>query len=384
MTDDAHHVDEATFLQRPTRTLLTLAEAASIIRRSVKDKTYRATPLGLVVGRYVRWFRNEWGATPRTIGDYEPVLARMALLLADKAPADVTIEDLREVIDLWADRDPRTRAKVTSIIRAFWTWAEDNDLVTVSPATRLRRPRVPRRIAPLLPANADARLLGACGIPRDRAALLFLLDCGIRRGELQALRVRDVDMARREVTVTGKGQKSRVIPLRGRIVNELDHYLLAPLPLLGRPPEPDDHLLYPEKRTAGDRLLAAYPKRPMSDPAIHRWWYKRLRAAGLVGDGVRAGSTCTSPATRSPATSAASAASTPRHRPSATPTSPPPRPSTGTTTQATSNARWRPMHGRSGRPPMSNHSLRPIAFSLQIAQTMEAAGIEPASVDVPA
>jgi hypothetical protein len=38
---------------------LTLAEAARMMRDSVKDKSYRATPLGLLVGRYIRWFRNE-------------------------------------------------------------------------------------------------------------------------------------------------------------------------------------------------------------------------------------------------------------------------------------------------------------------------------------
>lgn len=74
----------------------------------MRDKSYRGTPLGLLVGRYVRWFRNEWGATPATVRDYEAVLARMALTLADRDPIDVTIEDLRDVIDLWANREPRT------------------------------------------------------------------------------------------------------------------------------------------------------------------------------------------------------------------------------------------------------------------------------------
>ena len=35
---------------------LTLGEAARIIREAVKDKSYRATPLGQLVGRYLRWF----------------------------------------------------------------------------------------------------------------------------------------------------------------------------------------------------------------------------------------------------------------------------------------------------------------------------------------
>lgn len=272
---------------------MTVALAAQIIREAVKDKSYRATPLGLLVGRYVRWFRNEWGATAATIRDYEAVLARMALTLADKEPAAVTVEDLRDVIDLWADREARTRAKVTSVVRAFWAWAEDQGHVPFSPAAKLRRPRAPRRSAPLLPANTDARLLNATVLARDRAALLLLLDAGLRRTELTGVRVQDVDLSRRQVTVFGKGQKSRVIPLRGRIVLELERYMLEPLPFLGRAPEPDDFLLYPEKRTGGGRILAAYPKRRMSGPTVHRWWYRHLETAGLVGRGMTSGLTCT-------------------------------------------------------------------------------------------
>jgi hypothetical protein len=65
---------------------LTLGEAARIIREAVKDKSYRSTPLGQLVGRYLRWFRNEYGATDSTLRDYEAVLARMSLTLADKEP----------------------------------------------------------------------------------------------------------------------------------------------------------------------------------------------------------------------------------------------------------------------------------------------------------
>ncbi|MEX2210702.1 MAG: tyrosine-type recombinase/integrase [Gaiellaceae bacterium] len=260
-----------------------------MLRAAMRDRSYRASPLGALVARYVRWLRNEWGATPATVRDYEAVLARMALTLADREPLTVTIEDLREVIDLWADREARTRAKVTSVVRAFWTWAEDHDQVPFSPAAKLRRPRAPRRTAPLLPVRADARLLAAAERPRDRVGLLMLLDLGLRRSELAGVRVGDVDLARRTLTVFGKGQKSRVLPLRGRLVLEIEAYTLTPLALVDRVPESDDHLLYPEKRSAGGRLIAAYPKRPLSSPAMHRWWYARLADAGLVAPGATAG-----------------------------------------------------------------------------------------------
>jgi site-specific recombinase XerD len=194
-------------------------EAARIIREAVKDKSYRKTPLGQLVGRYLRWLRNEYGATDSTIRDYEAVLARMSLLLADREPLEVSTEDLREVIDTWAMRHARTRAKVTSVIRAFWVWAEEEGHVPFSPASKIRRPRAPRKTAPLLPAHVDE----------------LLLDC------------------------------SRTAP------------------------EPDDYLLYPEKRTPDRRVYWADAKKPCASNTVHRWWYRMLEQAGLVGHGVRSG-----------------------------------------------------------------------------------------------
>lgn len=78
--------------------------------------------------------------------------------------------------------------------------------------------------------RADARLLNAAETPRDRVALLFLLDLGVRRSELAGVRPIDIDLSRRQVTVFGKGQKSRVIPLRGRIILEIERYLMEPCP----------------------------------------------------------------------------------------------------------------------------------------------------------
>jgi integrase len=138
---------------------LTLAQAAAIVREAVRDQSYRATPLGVLVGRYIRWLRNEYGATPATVRDYEAILARMSLTLADKDPFEVTIDDLRDVIDLWSTRTARTRAKVTSVVRAFWAWAEEQGHIAVSPAARIRRPRGERRVARVLPLDARPRLL---------------------------------------------------------------------------------------------------------------------------------------------------------------------------------------------------------------------------------
>jgi len=286
---DPHVTSDGPHRSNGVHARLTLGEAARIIREAVKDKSYRKTPLGQLVGRYLRWFRNEYGATDSTIRDYEAVLARMSLLLADREPLEVSTEDLREVIDTWAMRHARTRAKVTSVIRAFWVWAEEEGHVPFSPASKIRRPRAPRKTAPLLPAHVDELLLRCTRTSRDRLALLVLLDCGVRRGELAGIRVRDFDPERRQLTVFGKGQKERIVPLRGRIVMALRTYLGEPLEFVERRPEPDDYVLYPEKRTPDRRVYWADPKKACASNTVHRWWYRMLEQSGLVGHGVRSG-----------------------------------------------------------------------------------------------
>jgi site-specific recombinase XerD len=107
---------------------LTLAEAAMIMRDALRDRSYRATSLGLEVAHYYRWKKNEWGATADTLRDYEAILAKLALDHADLELSDfeppVGTERLREFIDnRWGDRTPRTRAKVISVLRDFFAWA---------------------------------------------------------------------------------------------------------------------------------------------------------------------------------------------------------------------------------------------------------------------
>jgi len=276
---------------------LTLATAARIIREAVKDQSYRATPLGTMVGRYIRWLRNEYGATPATIRDYEAILARMSLTLADKELIEVTTEDLRDVIDLWSARTARTRQKVTSVVRAFWSWAEDQGHIAISPAARIRRPRAERKLAKVLPLDARPRLLTVAKHPRDRLGLFCLLVLGLRRSELAGIQVRGFDAQRGTVRVFGKGQKERLLPLRGPILDELRLFLSCDLPHLARPPEDDDYLLYPVRKLASGKAPEgqiawshrAMPKTRPSPQAMHRWWYRQAQAAGLVGPRVTSG-----------------------------------------------------------------------------------------------
>ena len=48
---------------------------------------------------------------------------------------------------------------------------------------------------------------------RDRAVVMLMLLGGLRASEVRSLRLADVDLGMRQVTVTGKGNKQRTVPV---------------------------------------------------------------------------------------------------------------------------------------------------------------------------
>lgn len=250
----------------------------------MKDKTYRATPLGLEAARYYRWKKNEWGATAETLRDYEAILAKLALDHADLELANfeppIGTERLREFIDnRWGERTPRTRAKVISVLRDFFAWAVREGKLNGSPAAPIFRPRK-RDVARGTFTEADVRtLLAAQTRRRDRVALLLLFRLGLRKSELARVQFKHYDG--RNLTVFGKGEKVRYLPVvDGELRLELERHVLD------RQPKPNEFLLYPEKRGPefyGGPVGVIWRdrERQLSSTAMHRWWSACVGRAGL-------------------------------------------------------------------------------------------------------
>lgn len=102
--------------------------------------------------------------------------------------------------------------------------------------SRRPRHRSPLRVreAQRLPRSLDRRevvaLLGSLRTWRDRAMAGLMVFCGLRAGEVLALRVRDVDVGGRWLLVCGKGNKERRVPLDVDVAGMIQTYLLAERP----------------------------------------------------------------------------------------------------------------------------------------------------------
>ena len=260
----------------------------------MKDKSYRAFPLGQEAGHYLRAKRKR--LTESSYRDYESCLDKLARYFADLEIGDleppVGTQRLEEFLEAqWGARAGRTYNKNLSILRDFFKF----QVLPREPARRpdarrssghARRGRVPDDVH--APTRSRA-IVASQDELRDRVAVRLLLDYGLRKGALQGDPV----------------QALRPPPQAADGVHEGREGPRAPDPAPGvlvRPRAADPgvrgasrtHYLMPRQTTRpralrerqGGRVrIHRWPDQPMGDHGLHNWWYALPRA----GRGRRAG-----------------------------------------------------------------------------------------------
>lgn len=167
---------------------------------------------------------------------------------------------------------PASIQRALSAVRAlFRHWAERDSSLN-NPAAAVRAPRRPRK----LPRNLDADQVGALlnqssDDPlelRDLAMAELLYSSGLRLAELVAANLADLNRADRIITVTGKGQKTRTVPVGGAALTALDRWL-ACRPLGRETLTPDAPLFVTQRGSRiGARSVQARLKRLASHSAL--------------------------------------------------------------------------------------------------------------------
>jgi integrase/recombinase XerC len=172
-------------------------------------------------------------ASPRTVVEYRRNAGEFLSFLRDRhvdwrAPRR---DEIRAYLALLADRDlaPSSVGGRLSAIRSLYRHATRQGWLTADPFAGVRTPRRPRRLPRVLGVEEAARLVeapfhasasgrarnripqevGDALLKRDAALLELLYATGMRISELAGLTLDRVDVERRRLRVTGKGNKER-------------------------------------------------------------------------------------------------------------------------------------------------------------------------------
>jgi integrase/recombinase XerD len=136
-----------------------------------------------------------------------------------------------------------TVARKMAAIKSFFNFLIGEGQLRGDPGARMTAPRVekytPRSITPaeverLLeqPAKEGDTAARRPEAARDRAMLETLYATGMRVSELVALDCEDVNLLERHMRCAGRSARERLVPLRERAVEAIDHYLFQARPLL--------------------------------------------------------------------------------------------------------------------------------------------------------
>jgi site-specific recombinase XerD len=111
-------------------------------------------------------------------------------------------------------------------LRSLYLFLAVARVITASPASLIRRPKITRPLPRCLTENEVDRLITSAGSPRDRALLETLYASGLRCGEAANLDVEDLDLKSGTLRVIGgKGNKDRVGIFGSKAADALRVYL---------------------------------------------------------------------------------------------------------------------------------------------------------------
>ena len=124
---------------------------------------------------------------------------------------------------------PRTCQRLLSSLRSFFRYLEKQGIVNANPAASIRSPKRRNRLPNTLDADLTAKLFDFkprnALEKRDLAMIELLYGSGIRLSELVRIDIRDLNLANGLVRVTGKGEKTRIVPLGTQSIAAIESYL---------------------------------------------------------------------------------------------------------------------------------------------------------------
>ena len=165
--------------------------------------------------------------------DLNQAFAYFETLYEIKKHHEVTHQMIRSwIVTLVTDgQGPRSINRKMSSLRAYYRFLQRDGRVTVNPTARLRALKLPKRLPQYLQEDQASKLLQHIDVgdkyvtARNQFLVLTLYYTGIRRSELIGLKDSDLDLQRLQMTVVGKGNKMRKIPLTPKYAEAAREYL---------------------------------------------------------------------------------------------------------------------------------------------------------------
>ena len=190
-----------------------------------------AGPAQKLLQGYIEHLTHERRLSAHTTKNYHRDITALLVLAGDTPPLRLNAHDIRRGIAQLHGRglDGRSIARMLSAWRGFYHYLARDHGCKQNPCIGIRAPKSAKRLPDALSPD-DARQLveveadDALAV-RDRAMLELFYSSGLRLAELTGLAPDDINFADATVRVTGKGGKTRIVPVGSHAASALQAWL---------------------------------------------------------------------------------------------------------------------------------------------------------------
>ncbi|HUR98310.1 MAG TPA: site-specific tyrosine recombinase XerD [Pyrinomonadaceae bacterium] len=187
-----------------------------------------------LIREYLSYLRVEKGLAKNSLSAYERDLSKLKAWAEKNGLAieALTRQDLREwLIDLGRTKlTDNSKRRMVSALRGFYKFLMIDGHLKNNPAENLDLPQKGLYLPKFLNQAEMDILLGAPDVTtelglRDRALIELMYACGLRVSEAVDLKIHNIDIESGILTTTGKGSKTRRVPVGSSAVEWLKSYL---------------------------------------------------------------------------------------------------------------------------------------------------------------
>lgn len=221
--------------------------------------------------RFQTKLRTERRLSPHTLKNYQRDLEHLHRFCEQQAVEDwsgLSENHIRQYVSQRHRQglSGKSLQRELSAFRTFFRFLLTEGLIQFNPAAEVQAPKAKRKLPNTLDVDKAKRLMEIQGdeplTVRDRAILELFYSSGLRLSELLNLDVTDVDQQEGLVQVTGKGNKTRRIPIGRYAVQALKQWMKVRLEMV----KDDETAVFVNQR--GQRLAARTVQKRLKDWAL--------------------------------------------------------------------------------------------------------------------
>jgi integrase/recombinase XerC len=193
----------------------------------------RKSPADGLLKQYLGHLAHERRLSPNTLLNYERDLESLIALAGETALRKLQVHDIRRFVSQLHSKglNARSIARTLSAWRGFYRYLARDHGYGDNPCLGIRAPKAVKRLPHALSPDEASRLLDAPADTlldvRDKAMFELFYSSGLRLSELTGLAPADVSGGDGTVRVTGKGSKTRIVPVGRQALEALAEWLAA-------------------------------------------------------------------------------------------------------------------------------------------------------------